>query len=91
MRHYFKYDKEPEDLGIFYFEYDGEYNTRKIKIQKDCWTYMTEDYNKTLLADQPLANLENAFWFCEISPEEFEKAWQEALQRASSASYRERL
>ena len=72
------------EIGIFYYEYDGDYNIRKIEIRNGQWNYATENHRRDYLADQPLSESERhpATWQYEISTEEFEKVWDEALKRS---------
>ena len=77
--------EEPPELGISYYEYDGDYNIRNIDIINGHWSYASEDYRRDYLADQPVSESEahpTPSWVHEISAEEFEKAWDEALKRS---------
>lgn len=82
MKRYIKEDLQ--EIGIFYYEYDGDYNIRKIEIRDGQWNYATESHRKDYLADQPLSEAQDhpVTWEHEILAEEFEKVWEEALKRS---------
>lgn len=72
---------------ISYYEYDGDYNIRNVDIINRQWSYASENYRRDYLADQPLSESEEhpmPSWVHEISAEEFERVWDEALKRSST-------
>lgn len=87
MKHYFKHDEKPEVHGILYYEYDGEYNVRRVVLKNGRWHYASEDYRREYLADQPLSGDDPKIWKHEISGEEFEAAWNEAIKGKQRRHY----
>ena len=84
MKRYFKRDAESElGNGVVYLEFQDDWPTRQIEIYGDRWFSSHKGYHPELgpaLADQPLSVLELGEEF-EITSEEFETAWNEALTR----------
>ena len=80
MKRYFKYDENPEVRGVLYYEYDDEYNIRRMVLKNGRWQYASEEYRREYLVDQPLSAHDPETWNHEISREEFEAAWNEAIK-----------
>jgi hypothetical protein len=79
---------DAEDIGLgpgkVYLEFEGEWATRQVEVYRDRWLCSMVDYHPGIgagLVDQPLSVLElgpdN-----EISREEFERIWIEAMTRS---------
>ena len=86
MKLYFKHEAE-SDLGegIVYFEIDDIWVVRQVEIYGDRWFCSNRDYHPEIgpaLCDQPLSELDLRPEH-EISPNEFEVVWSEALKRSS--------
>lgn len=84
MKRYYRRVSE-SDLGegIAYLEFDGEWALRQVEIYGDRWFDSRTDYHPEIgpgLVDQPFTDL-GITDDEEISAEEFERVWQEALRR----------
>lgn len=88
MKRYFSRTAESDlGIGFVYFEFDGEIAIRQVEIYRDRWFYADDpkqyfDEIGPGLVDQPLSQLEFTA-DQEITPEEFEDAWEEAIQHSS--------
>ena len=88
MKRYFARTAESDlGTGFVYFEFDGETATRQVEMYKDRWFYADnpKQYFDEIgpgLVDQPLSELELTA-DQEITKEEFEEAWEEALRYSS--------
>lgn len=80
MKKYFKHYAE-SDLGVgeAYLEFRGQWASRQVEVYPQKWRRADQE-NNTWLADQPLdaIGLESEH---EITAEEFESIWEEALER----------
>jgi hypothetical protein len=83
MKRYFKHEADIGfGSGMAYFEFDGKDPTRQVEVYGELWLSLLEDYYPGIgpgLGDQPLSEL-NLGTEHEISKEEFEEVWQEALK-----------
>lgn len=83
MKHYFKHEGESDlGIGVVYMEFDGDWATRQIERYGTRWFCSNKEYHPEIgpgLADQPLSasDLESED---EISKEEFEAVWEEAIK-----------
>lgn len=74
--------------GILYLEFCGERAARQVDIFGSHWFTSLDGYHAGIgpgLTDQPLSE-HSVLPEWEISPEEFEQVWQEALRRRSNRS-----
>ncbi len=85
MKRYFKHDAETIlGSGIAYFEFDGELPTRQVEKYGDRWFSSIKRFHPGLgpgLVDRALSEMGFEPQH-EISREEFEEAWNEALKHA---------
>ncbi len=86
MKRYFKHDADDFGLGpgIAYFEFDGELPTRQVEQYGDRWLSSMKRYHPGIgpgLVDIALSKMGFEPQH-EISQEEFEEAWNEALKHA---------
>jgi hypothetical protein len=86
VKRYFKHDADDIGLGpgVAYFEFDGELPTRQVEHYGDRWLSSIERYHPGLgpgLIDRALSEIDFEPQH-EISQEEFEEAWNEALKHA---------
>ena len=80
MKRYFQHEAE-SDLGegMAYLEFDGERASRQVEVYGDRWLRADEAHNEWL-ADQPLEVVGLSAEH-EISSQEFERIWQEAMKQ----------
>lgn len=91
MKRHFKRILAPDTsigTGLAYFEFEEDWATRQIEIYGDHWYHSDSpsNYHADLgigLVDRPLSELELTEEE-QISAEEFEGMWSEALRRAAS-------
>ena len=83
MNRYFKSPASRHTLGegTIWVEFEGEYPTRQAERFGDKWFSSAAD--RFRITDQPLSNMDPEIWEDEISREEFEAAWEEALRQLS--------
>ncbi|MDI1447603.1 hypothetical protein [Polyangium sp. 6x1] len=85
MKQYFKHYAESElGEGTAYMEITDGWPSRQIEVYGETWRWGDDAHNKHL-ADQPFEVLELGEEH-EISVEEFERAWLEALKRCPPSS-----
>jgi hypothetical protein len=85
MRRYFRGPNESVRYGegILYVEFRGGRAARQVDIFGDHWFTSLDDYHDGVgpgLTDQPLSKL-SVLPEWEISQEEFEQVWEEAMRR----------
>jgi len=84
MRKYFRRAAESDlGVGLSFFEFDGERAVRQVEIYGEQWFDSRTAHHPEIgpgLVDQPLFDL-GMLEEEEISAEEFETVWQEALRR----------
>lgn len=85
MKRYFKYEEDPgaplEHNWIEWTEWEGEWNTRQVQWYYNRWLSSVDEYWPGLgrsLSDQPLSRSTDGE-AQEISAQEFERVWHEAL------------
>jgi len=82
VKRYFKHKADALGPGIAYLEFDGEIPTRQVEKYGDLWLCSIKDYYPGIgpgLTDRALSEL-GLEPKHEISKEEFEEAWNEALK-----------
>jgi hypothetical protein len=84
VKRYFKHEAESGlGSGIAYFEFDGEIATRQVEKYSDRWFSSSKDYHPELgpgLTDRGFSEMGLGPEY-EISQDEFEAAWNEALKQ----------
>jgi hypothetical protein len=85
VKRYFKHEAESElGVGMAYLEITDDWPSRQIEVYGEMWRW-GDDAHPERLADQPFAVLDLDERH-EISAEEFERTWSEALKRWPPAS-----
>jgi hypothetical protein len=85
MKRYFKREAESElGAGTAYIEISDQWPSRQVEIYGQTWRWGDERHAE-YLADQPFEVLELDEGH-EITGEEFERAWTEALKRCPPRS-----
>lgn len=80
MKRYFKHEAESDHgTGTVYLEVVNDWPSRQVEVYGDTWLW-GDEANPENLADQPLEVLELGKEH-EITPDEFERVWKEALER----------
>jgi hypothetical protein len=80
MRRYFKREAESEfGVGTAYLEISEGWPVRQVEVYGETWRWGNNDHPDHL-ADQPFEALELSAEH-EISSEQFERVWEEALRR----------
>ena len=83
MERYFKHEAESDlGSGIAYLEFDGEIPTRQVEKYGDRWFCSVNRYHPEIgpgLTDRSLSQIDIESQD-EISQEEFEEAWNEAIK-----------
>ena len=81
MKRYFQHEAE-SDLGegMAYLEFNGEWACRQVEVYGNQWRCADEAHDEWL-ADQPLEVVGLGAEH-EISAEEFERIWREAMRRS---------
>jgi hypothetical protein len=83
MKRYFKHEAESDlDAGVAYLEFEGEWAIHQVEKYNDRWFCSNKEYHPEIgptLADQPLSEMEFKPEY-EISSEEFEGVWEEAMK-----------
>lgn len=85
MKRYYRREAESSlGTGVAYFEFDGEWAIRQVEVYGDRWFDSRTPFHTEVgpgLIDQPLDVLDMRDEH-EITAEEFETTWHEALRRA---------
>jgi hypothetical protein len=82
MKRYLKHEADALGPGIAYLEFDGEIPTRQVEKYGDLWLCSIRDYYPGTgpgLTDRALSEL-GPEPKLEISQEEFEETWNEAVK-----------
>ena len=88
MKLYFKREntESPLGIGFIYLEFENDCAIRQVEIYGDQYlSSYNKDYHPghgPALCDQPLSEIELGSEY-QISPEEFELVWNEAVRRDS--------